>query len=212
MLPARAGTGVPCHKHELGDEMEASQQTQQDHDASQVEQVADQARETVSEATEQAKEKAQNLAGQAQERVRKEVDQRSTEAGERIGGTAEDIRSVSAELRNQGKEGPARVAEQAAERIERAGSYLEEADADRLLSDVEDFGRQRPWAVLAGAAVVGIAAARVLKASSRQRYSTGHGQSVPGGGTAPRELSSPSTPVTEAAGTTTETATPAGVR
>ena len=76
------------------------------------------------------------------------------------------------ELRKQGKEGPAKVVTQAAERIEGAGSYLRDSDSNRILNDVEDFGRSRPWAVLAGATLAGIAAARFLKASSRERYSS----------------------------------------
>src|SRR4051794_5611914 len=139
-----------------GEKMESSQQ--QNQESGQAQQVADQAREKVGEAAEQAKETAQNVAGQAQERIRQQVDQRSTDAGEQVGGTAADIRSVGEELRNQGKEGPAKIADQAADRIERAGSYLRDSDSDRLLNDLEDFGRRRPWAVFAGAAVAGIAA------------------------------------------------------
>jgi ElaB/YqjD/DUF883 family membrane-anchored ribosome-binding protein len=150
--------------------MEAAQR--QDQEPGQAEQLADQAREKVGEAADQAKETAQGIAAQAQQQIRQQVDQRSTEAGERIGGTAEDIRSVGEELRNQGKDGPAKLAEQAADRIGGAAGYLRDADADRILSDAEDFGRSRPWAVVAGAAVAGLAAARFLKASSRQRYST----------------------------------------
>jgi hypothetical protein len=148
--------------------MEASQEHQDD--TGQGQQVADQAREKVGEAADQAKETAQNVAAQAQDRVREQVGQRSTEAGERVGTTAEDIRSVGQELRKQGKEGPANLAEQAADRVERAAGYLRDSDADRILNDVEDFGRRQPWAVLAGAVVVGLAAARFLKASSRERY------------------------------------------
>lgn len=122
-------------------------------------------------------EKAQEVAGQAQEAgakaqnmLREQVDQRSTQAGERVSGTAGDLRSVGEELRKQGKDTPAKLADQAAERTEHFGSYLSESDADRLLSDLEEFGRRRPWAVLAGGVVVGIAAARFLKASSQSRY------------------------------------------
>jgi len=190
--------------------MEASQEQNQ---TGRAEQATEQAREKVGEATEQAKQTAQNAASQAQDRIREQVDQRSTEVGERVGSTAQDIRSVGEELRNQGKDGPAKVADQAADRIERAGSYMRDSDADRILNDVEDFGRQRPWAVLAGAVVVGVAAARFLKASSRRRYSGGqhldHGQDE-----GERQLSAPHTPATETATTTRATpeTTPVGAR
>ena len=151
------------------------------------------------------------MASQAQDRIREQVDQRSTEVGERVGSTAHDIRSVGEELRKQGKEGPAKVADQAADRIERAGSYLRDSDSDRILNDVEDFGRQRPWAVLAGAVVVGVAAARFLKASSQRRYSGQQraGQ-LQGDG---RQLSAPQAPARETvtAPSTPETA-PVGAR
>jgi ElaB/YqjD/DUF883 family membrane-anchored ribosome-binding protein len=134
--------------------------------------TVDQVKEKAGEAAEQAREQVQGLAGQSRDRARSEVDRRSTEAGDRVSETAGDLRSVSEELRNQGKDGPAKIADQAAERFDRAGSYLRENDADQFLRDVEDFGRKRPWAVLAGAAVAGLAAARVLKASSDERYAT----------------------------------------
>jgi hypothetical protein len=126
--------------------------------------------EKAQEVAGQAQEKAQEAGAKAQDMVREQVDQRSTQAGEKVSGTAGDLRSVSAELRNQGKETPAKLADQAAERTEQLGSYLSESDADRLLSDLEEFGRRRPWAVLAGGVVAGIAAARFLKASSQNRY------------------------------------------
>jgi hypothetical protein len=192
--------------------MEASQQ--QHEEAGQAQQVADQAREKVGEAAEQAKEKAHSLAGQTQDRIREQVGERSTQAGERVGSTAQDIRAVGSELRNQGKEGPAKLAEQAADRIDRAGTYLRDSDADRILNDVEDFGRSRPWAVLAGAVVLGFAAARFLKASSRERYSSRQASASVEGTRVRSELSPTSrtagaAPATES---TEDAMTPAGVR
>ena len=123
-----------------------------------------------SSTTEQAKEKAQEGAQQAKRTVRDQVDQRSTQAGERVGSPAQDIRSVSDELRKQGKEQPAKLAEQAAQRAESLGDYLKRTDGDTILRDVEDFGRQRPWAVIVGGLALGFAASRFLKASSSRRY------------------------------------------
>jgi hypothetical protein len=129
---------------------------------------------TESSTTDQAKEKAQEAAGQAKEKagsqLRSQVDQRSTEAGQRVGGVASDVRAVGESLREQGKDKPAKLAEQAADRAERLGSYLQESDADRILGDVEDFGRRKPWAVIAGGVAIGVVASRFLKASSVDRY------------------------------------------
>jgi hypothetical protein len=128
------------------------------------------AQEKAQEVAGEAQEKARDAAGKAQEGVRRQVEQRSTEAGEKVVAQAEDLRSVGEELRKQGKDGPAKLADRAAEETERVGSYLKEKGPDEMLHDVEDFGRERPWAVLAGGLALGVVAARFLKASSRSRY------------------------------------------
>jgi hypothetical protein len=138
----------------------------QESQQSKTEQAQDKAQEVAG----QAREKAQEAAGEARSRLSEQVDQRSTQAGERISTTGSDLRSMGQELRKQGKDTPARLADQAAERVERVGSYLGQSDADKILRDVEDFGRRQPLAVLAGGMVLGIAAARFLKASSSRRY------------------------------------------
>ncbi len=132
--------------------------------------VAGQAQEKAQELAGQASEQAKQAAGQAKDRVRDQVDQRSTQVGEQVTSQASDIRSVAQQLREQGKDKPARLAEQAAERIERVGSYLTQSDADRILSDAEDFARRQPWAVIAGGMALGFAASRFLKASQSERY------------------------------------------
>jgi hypothetical protein len=48
--------------------------------------------------------------------------------------------------------------------------YLQSADADRILADVENVARRNSWAVVIGGVVAGAAAARFLKASSSRRY------------------------------------------
>ena len=131
---------------------------------------------TAEQAKEKAAEQAQQAAGQAKSTMRSQVDQRSTEAGERVGGFASDARSVGDELRKQGKEQPAKLADQAADRAERLSDYLKSSDADRILQDVEDFGRRQPWAVIAGGVALGLVASRFLKASSTRRYEQGRAQ------------------------------------
>ena len=125
-------------------------------------------------AGEQAKDKAQEAAGQAKQKagsqLRSQVDQRSNEAGRRVSGIASDVRSVSQQLREQGKDQPAKLADQAADRAEQLGGYLKENDAERILGDLEDFGRRQPWVVIGGGIALGLVASRFLKASSSRRY------------------------------------------
>jgi hypothetical protein len=118
----------------------------------------------------QATEQAQEAAGQAKNRLREQVDQRSTQAGDTVSSAAQDARTVGEELRKQGKDQPARLADQAAERAERLGSYLQQSDADRILRDVEDFGRKQPWAIAAAGLALGFVGSRFLRASSSERY------------------------------------------
>jgi len=127
----------------------------------------------VEDAKEQAQEKVQEASGQAKDRVREQVDQRSTQAGQRVASAAHDARTVGEELRRQGKDQPARLADQAADRAERLGTYLKESDADRILRDVEELGRKQPLALVAGGLAVGFVASRFLKASSQRRYASG---------------------------------------
>jgi hypothetical protein len=137
-------------------------------DAGTGEQVKDKATEVAG----QAQEKAQQAAGQARDQVRSQIDQRSTDAGEKVSAQGSDLRAVGDQLREQGKDGPAKLADQAAHHVERAGSWLSESDADKILHDVEDAARKNPWAVVAGGVALGFAASRFLKASSGDRYAT----------------------------------------
>jgi hypothetical protein len=158
--------------------------------------VTDNAQQAAADVQEKGKEKAQEVRAQARSKLREQVDQRSTQAGQHAKGAAGDVRSVAEELRRQGKDSPARFAEQAADRVERAGGWLEESDGDRILRDVEDFGRRNPLAVVAGGVALGFAASRLLKASSRRRYE--ESRSWSGNGQAQRARLTPREGLTEA--------------
>lgn len=120
----------------------------------------------------QAQEKAQQAADQAKSKLREQIDQRSSQTAEQINQQASDLRAVGQSLRDQGKDGPAQAADRLAGYAEQAGGYLRDKDSQALLHDAEDFARRQPWAVGAGALALGFAAARFMKASSRQRYSS----------------------------------------
>ena len=111
-----------------------------------TEQVKDQVRDKA----QVAQDKARGAMSQARGRLGEQVDQRSAQAGDQVHSTAQDVRNVAEQLRNQGKDTPARVAEQVADRAESFGTYLRDADGERLLRDVEDFARRQPWLIAAG--------------------------------------------------------------
>jgi ElaB/YqjD/DUF883 family membrane-anchored ribosome-binding protein len=134
-------------------------------------------REQVSDVVEAARSKTADQAGEAVERgrsmLRTQVDQRSTMAGEQAQGLAQTLRDTAQQLRTEGDSQKARyaqVADQGAERLERVGSYLSTADADELLGRAEELARRQPWLVAGAGLLLGIAAGRLMKASSSQRY------------------------------------------
>jgi hypothetical protein len=135
--------------------------------------TGDRAKEQVQDKAQVAQEKVQETAETMRSRVREQVDQRSTQAGGQVRSTARALRSTGEQLREEGQDAPARAAERAADRAEQIGGWLEQSDADRILHEVEDFGRRQPLAVAAIGLAVGFAASRFLKASSRSRYTRG---------------------------------------
>jgi hypothetical protein len=141
------------------------------------ESTTDQVNDQVRERAQLAQDKARGAVGQVRGRLRDQVDQRSTQAGDQVQSAAQDVRKVAEQLRGQGKETPARVAEQVADRAESFGSYLRDADGERLLGDAEAVARRQPWLVAAGGLALGFAASRFLKASSSRRYQSGYDRS-----------------------------------
>ena len=132
--------------------------------------ATDNAKEQVQDKAQEAQEKLKGGTEQARARMREQVDQRSTQAGEQVSATADALRTTSRQLRDQGQDGPAQAAEKVAHHAERVGGYLSESSADRILGDLEDFGRRQPLAVVGLGLAAGFVASRFLKASSRERY------------------------------------------
>ena len=151
--------------------------------------ATDQAKEKMQETAEQVQQKAVEVKGQAGERLRRELDIRSTETGEQLGLTAHAMRRSGEQLRDDGQATSARVVTAVADRAERLGGYLTQADADRMLRDVENFARRQPLLFAVGGATLGFLASRFMKASSSSRYegSSGAGNYSAGSESFPRE-------------------------
>ena len=127
----------------------------------------------VSDVVDSAKQKTQEQVGEVAEKgrgvVRGQVDRRSTQAGEQARGVAQTLRQTAAQARGEGNDQQARLAEQGADRLDRLGGYLTDADGDEILRQVEDVARRQPLLVVGAGLLLGIAFARVLKASSSER-------------------------------------------
>lgn len=114
---------------------------------------------------------AQDAVAQSKSFLTKQLDERSTQIGERVGATADDLRRIGTELQSStGVGGAAALANRGADYIERIGTYLRESNGDELIADLEDFARERPWAIAGAAVVAGLAASRFVKSSSIRRY------------------------------------------
>lgn len=126
-------------------------------------------------------EQARGLKEEAKDRAsstaKEQMDTRSTQAGEQMQKVAETMRQSSNQLREQAGETPAKVNDAVAEKVEQLSTYLTNANADTMLSDLENVARRRPWLVAGAATVLGFALSRFLKASGRARYEQGSGSS-----------------------------------
>jgi len=142
-----------------------------------VAEVKDQGEEIISAAQEQITAKAHELGGEANFQIREQLDQRSTQAGEQLQAIGKTLQSGANQLRSEGKDVPARVVEEVARRADDVGGYLQSAEADRILGDIEGFARRRPWLTAGVGALAGFLASRFVKASGSRRYEGAHSNS-----------------------------------
>ena len=142
-----------------------------------VAEVKDQGEEIISAAQEQITAKAHELGGEANFQIREQLDQGSTQAGEQLQAIGKTFQSGANQLRSEGKDVPARVVEEVARRADDVGGYLQSAEADRILGDIEGFARRRPWLTAGVGALAGFLASRFVKASGSRRYEGAHSNS-----------------------------------
>jgi ElaB/YqjD/DUF883 family membrane-anchored ribosome-binding protein len=142
-----------------------------------VAEVKDKGEELVSSAQEQVSAKALELGEEASFQVREQLDQRSTQAGEQVQAIGKTLQSGANQLRSEGKDVSARVVEEVARRADDVGGYLQSAEADRILGDIEGFARRRPWLTAGVGALAGFLASRFVKASGSRRYEGAHSNS-----------------------------------
>jgi ElaB/YqjD/DUF883 family membrane-anchored ribosome-binding protein len=160
--PARMATGD--ERIEGGHMTEVADQRRQD------EGVRERASGAVEEATSAAQDKAMELRSKGASQLREQLDTRTTDVGRQARTVAQALRQSGEKLRGEGNAQAASVTDNAAQRVELLGEYLERVQGDELLRDAERFARQRPW-VLAGVGLLaGLAASRMMKASSERRY------------------------------------------
>lgn len=79
-------------------------------------------------------------------------------------GIAQALQSTGEQLREQDQDSIGQYADQAG----RLADYLDDKDSEELMSEVEDFARNKPAIFMGGAFILGAAAARFLKSSAGQ--------------------------------------------
>ncbi len=152
--------------------------------------VKDKGEELVSSAQEQVSAKAHELGEEASFQVREQLDRRSTQAGEHVQAMGNALQSGVEQLRSEGKDVPAKLMTQVAERAEDLGAYLQSAQADQMLTDLERFARRRPWVTAGVGVLAGFVASRFVKASADRRYEGARSNGAGYGSHAQRSLAS----------------------
>ena len=99
-----------------------------------------------------------------------QIDRRTTQLGNVVGGHVNNLRDMSTSLRDQGQDATARLVDMAAERLDSVSTYLTQTDGDRIVHDIETVARTQPMITAAAGFVLGVTAARVLKAGAALRY------------------------------------------
>lgn len=102
--------------------------------------------------------------------IEKTIYERSAEWGRQVETTGESLRAIGKQLRSLGAASAADLAERVADYARDCGTYLQDADFDRMLHDAETFARQQPMLVAGAGFIIGMVGARMLKAGSTRRY------------------------------------------
>lgn len=147
-------------------------------DAGAVTQMTEKGGELVSAAQEQVAAKTSEIREDAVFQIREQLAERSDRAGHQVQAVAQALRSGGQQLRTESESSAANLVDNLAKHADQLGEYLRTADPDRMLGDVEDFARRRPWLVAGCAALAGLAASRMMKASSDRRYETSRGSNL----------------------------------
>jgi hypothetical protein len=123
-----------------------------------AQQIGDRLSETAAEAADRGKEQGQKFLDQQKDKVASEISAYS-----------EAARRAADRLDSDSDTNLSRYVSSAADHLDRLGRRIRERSVGGLMDDVEDIARQRPEIFYGGLFVAGLATARFLKASKRQR-------------------------------------------
>lgn len=170
------------------------------------EQAARTARETKSMG-EDIKGRAASAAGSAKAEAARRADSAKGSVAVEVERIASALRAGRDELR--GDSTAERTFAWAADGLDRAAGMIRDRDSSQLMNDLGEFARRNPSVFLGGAALIGFAASRFAKASTRTHHSgvgnaayAGEGNRAAGTPGASAGATKPITPSSPAASTT----------
>jgi hypothetical protein len=117
----------------------------------------------------QAGAKASAVLGRVKAGGQEVLNVRKLQASAELSTLGEAFREASQTLKRKQSPTAAEYADAAAGWVEQGARYIDEADFDDLIADVQDLVRRQPAVFLAGMFVAGVAAARFLKATQPPR-------------------------------------------
>lgn len=133
-------------------------------------------RKEMRDKAEQAKHAAAAKAREASQYVKNKSSQavqaRQAKASEHLKTYAEAMDGVSEKLRENSDPRIAELADSAGKKLHKSADYLKETDPGAMAEDVRGLARQYPELVFGGLFVLGLAAARFLKASDDHDQTT----------------------------------------
>ncbi|HEX2195262.1 MAG TPA: hypothetical protein VHK63_09945 [Candidatus Limnocylindria bacterium] len=139
----------------------------------------------LAEAGQRAGEGVGQLAERATSLGYSQADRSKEQAAQGISQVATSLRRVASDMEGE-QPAIADAGRTAAEQAERLATYLQQTDAREIVRTVEDAARRQPLIFLGGAFLVGLAAARFLKAAggdgsgNRSTYGSGYRSSTYG--------------------------------
>jgi len=119
----------------------------------------------LAEAGREATESAGHIAGRAADLGIQQADRGRELAAEGLDKVASTVRRLSTDMQIDQPQ-IANVAMTAADKADDVARYLRETDARQIISNVEDTARRQPLFFIGGAFLLGLAAARLMKAGS----------------------------------------------
>lgn len=139
--------------------------------------IASSAKDQARSLTDEARTEAQHLTGDVRDRLQEEARSQTRRASENLRQWSQDLDSMAD--RGESQSPVPGVVHQVAQSGIGAADFLDDKGVDGLVEEAKSFARRRPLAFLAGAAVVGFAIGRVIKAAPEE---SGHAEA--GGGQA----------------------------